>query len=72
MVNHHRVVLRHLVEIMKVQFAIVLDLGVVEEIPLHPGPRRCLTGFGAQFVHDAGDRHELHDIWIADHYVIEQ
>ncbi len=72
MVNHDRVVLRHLVEIMNVQFAIVLDLGVVEEIPFDPGPRRCLTGFRAQFVHDAGDRHELHHVGIADQHVVEQ
>ncbi len=72
MLNHHGVVFRYLVEVMNGQLAIVLDLGVVEEIPLHPGARRRLTGLGAEFLHDAGDGHKLHHIRIADHNLIQQ
>jgi hypothetical protein len=42
-------VLRHLVEVVNVEQAIVLDLGVVEEIPFDPGARRRLLGFRAEF-----------------------
>ena len=65
-------VLRYLVEIVNVELAIVLHLGVVEEIPFHPGARRRLAGFGAEFVDDAGDGHELHHVGIADENFVEQ
>ena len=52
--------------------AVVLHLGVVEEIPFHPGARRRLAGFGAQLVDDAGDGHELDHVGIAHQHLVEQ
>ena len=65
-------ILRHLVEVVNVEQAIVLHFGVVEEISLHPGARRRLAGFRAEFVDDAGDGHELHHVRIADQDLVEQ
>ena len=52
MMDHHRVFLRYLVEVVNVELAIVLHLGVVEEISFDPGARRCLGSFRAEFLDD--------------------
>ena len=65
-------VLRHLVEVVDVELAIVLHLGVVEEIALDPRARRRLAGFRAELVDDAGDGHELDHVRIADEDLVEQ
>jgi hypothetical protein len=71
MLNNHRMVLRYLIEIVNVQLAVVLHLGVSEEIPFHPGARGCLPSFCAELVNNAGDGHELHVIRVTDHHVVE-
>ena len=43
MMDRDRVILRYLVEVVNVQLAIVLDLGVVEEIPFHPMYRASVS-----------------------------
>ena len=64
--------LRHLVEIVDVECALVLHLGVVEEIALDPRARRCLPRLRAQLVDDAPDRHELDFVRVADDHFVEQ
>ena len=72
MVHRDRVVLRHLIEIVNADQAIVLHLGVVEEVPFHPCARWRLAGLGAELVHDARDGDELDNVGVADDYVVEQ
>ena len=72
MMHRHRMVLRYLIQIVKVELAIIFHLGVVEKIPFHPSARRRLLRFRAQFVHDAGDSNELDHERIADQHFIEQ
>src|SRR5215467_10511821 len=57
---------------MHIQQTLVLHLGVVEEISLHPSGSRRFPCFSAEFVNDAGNRHELDDIRIADENLIQQ
>jgi hypothetical protein len=49
-----RVLARNLVEVVDVERALVLHLGIVEEISLDPRARRRLAGFGAELLDDAG------------------
>ena len=72
MMHHDRMILRHLVEVVHVQLALVLHLGVVEEIALDPGARRRLLRLRAQLVDDAVDGDELDLEGIADEHVVEQ
>ena len=72
MMHRHRMILRHLVEVVNVQRAIVLHLGVVEEIAFHPGARRSLASLGAELFDDAGDGDELHFVRVADQHFVEQ
>ena len=57
---------------MNVEQAIVLHLGVVEEISFDPGARRCLAGSRAEFVDDAVDGHKLDHVGIADQDLVKQ
>ena len=72
MMDDHRMVLRHLVEVVDVELALVLHLGVVEEISLDPSARRRLWRLGAQLVDDAVDGDELDLEGIADEHLVEQ
>jgi hypothetical protein len=65
-----RVIARHLIEVVDIELAVVLHLGVVEEISLDPKSGRRLAGFGAQLVDDAGDSHELDLIRIPDQHLV--
>jgi hypothetical protein len=47
MTDHHGEVFRDQVQVVNVEEAAVFDFGVVEELALNPGARRCLLGFGA-------------------------
>src|SRR5262249_26669254 len=60
-----RMVERYLVEVVHVQFALILHFGVVEEEPFDPVAWRRLTGLRPEFVDDARDRDELDLEWIA-------
>src|SRR5579871_254733 len=72
MMDGDRMILRDLVEIMNIELPVVLHLGVIEEIPLHPDTRRRLACPGTKFVDDAVDGYKLNHIRIADENVIEQ
>ena len=49
MMNGDRMVFRDLVEVMNVELPVVLDLGVVEEIALHPIAGRRLARLWRSF-----------------------
>jgi hypothetical protein len=66
MMDRHQKLLRYLVAVLNIQWAIVLQLGVVEETQAR------FAGFRAELVHDTGDGHELHHIRVADDYFVEQ
>jgi hypothetical protein len=72
MMHLDRVVLRHLVQVVNVEQAIVFHLGVVEEIAFDPGARRCLGSFRAKFGDDTVNRHKLDHVGIADDDVVKQ
>ncbi len=67
-----RVFARHLIEVVNVERALVLHLGVVEEKSLDPKAWGRLAGFGAELVDDAGDGHELDLVGISDQDLVEQ
>ncbi len=67
-----RVLFRHLIEVVDVERALVLHLGVVEEESLDPKSGGRLARSCAELVDDAGDGDELDLVWIADEDVIEQ
>ncbi len=66
MMDHNRMVLGDLIQIVNIEQAIVLHLGVVEEKPFHPCARRRLLGFRAEFLDDAVDSDEFDYVGIAD------
>jgi hypothetical protein len=72
MSDDHRVLGRYLVEVMHVERAFVLELGVVVEIALNPEALRGLTRFCAEFLDDAGNGDEFDFEWIADEDFVEQ
>jgi hypothetical protein len=72
MVDDDRVLRRDLIEVLRVQRAIVLQLGIVEEIALNPGARRRRLGSGAQLIDDALNGDELDVVRVAYKHVIEQ
>src|SRR5215813_6996824 len=55
----HRVLARRLIEIVNIKSAVVLHLGVIEEVALHPGAGRGFAGASAQLLDDALDGDEL-------------
>jgi hypothetical protein len=63
---------RYLVEIAEAQLALVLHLGVVEEIALHPRTSRRLLCLRAKLLDDAGDRDELDLERIADEHFVKE
>src|SRR5215831_1713751 len=65
-------ILRHLVEVIYVELAIVLNFGVIEEVPVDPKIRRSLRGFRTKLVDDAGDSDKLDLIRIADEDFVKQ
>ena len=71
-VDGDRMVLRHLVEVVDVQLAPVLHLGVVEEIAVDPRARRRLARLRAELVDDAADGHELDVERIADEDLVKE
>src|SRR5579859_3287062 len=72
MMNNDRMLGRHLIKVMPIEWAIIFDLGVVEEVSLNPKTRRCFLGLSAQFVDNAGNSDELHFIRISDKDFVEQ
>ena len=72
MMHQDRVILRNLIQVVNVELAIILHLGVVEEISVDPIARGRLLRFGAEFVDDAGDGDKLDFEGIADDDVVEQ
>ena len=64
--------LRHFIQIVHVQQALVFHLRIVKEVALDPSPSRRLLRSRAELVHDAADRHELHLEWITDQHFVEQ
>src|SRR6266849_7036343 len=67
-----RMVFRDLVEVVNIKRALVMHLGVVEEISLHPKSRGHFSSFRPELVDDAGDRDELDLIGVADQDLVEQ
>jgi hypothetical protein len=63
---------RYFVEIADVQLALVLHLGVVEEVALHPRASRRLLCLRAKLLDDAGDGDELDLERIADEHFVEE
>jgi hypothetical protein len=55
-----------------VELAVVLHLGVVEEVSVNPKAGGHLLSFGSEFLDDAGDRDKLNLIGIADDDIVEQ
>ena len=53
MLDHHRVVLRNLIQVVNVELAIIFNFGVVEEIPFDPIRPGRRAGFCAEFVDNA-------------------
>ena len=72
MTHRHRMLARHLVQVLDRKRALVLHLGVVEEEALDPEARGRGLGLGAQLLHDAGDGDELDLVRIADDDLVEQ
>ena len=70
--HHHRMLGRNLVEILVVERAVILHLGVVVIITDHPGARRRLGGARLQFVDDALDGDEFDHIGISDQDFVQQ
>jgi hypothetical protein len=70
--HRDRVLARDLVEVVDIERALVLHLGVVEEEALDPEARRRRAGALTQLLDDAGDRDELDLIGVADHHVVQQ
>src|SRR5439155_17905777 len=50
MMDHDRVLGRHLIEVVHVERALVLELRIVEEVSVHPRPRRRLAGLRAELL----------------------
>ena len=57
---------------MYIQLALILNLGVVEEISVNPESRLSFARPRAKFVDDARDRHKLHHVRVADNDFVEQ
>ena len=72
MLHDDRMLGRHLVEVVHVERALVLELRVVVEIALDPRARRRLLRLGAKLLDDARDRDELDLERIADEHFVEQ
>ena len=67
-----RLLFRHLIEVVDVERALVLHLGVVEEESLDPKSGGRLARSGAELVDDAGDGDELDLVRVADEDIVEQ
>jgi hypothetical protein len=72
MMHDDRMVLRHLIQVVNIEQAIVPHLGVIEEKAFDPCTRRCLGSFRAEFFDDTVDRHKFDHIGIADDDLVEQ
>ena len=72
MLHGDRMILRHFIEIVHVQLALVFHLRIVEEVALHPCSGRRLLGLRPQFVDDAADRDEFNLERVADDHLVEQ
>src|SRR2546425_7385306 len=69
---NHRMFGRYLVEVVHVDRAFVLELGVVVKVALHPEAWRSLTRFCAELLDDAGYGDEFDFEWITDEDFVEQ
>src|SRR5438876_12455049 len=72
MADGHRMLGRDLVQIADVERPLVLELRVVEEVPLDPRARRRLTRLCSKLVDDARDRDEFYLERITDEHFIEE
>src|SRR5215469_1599334 len=70
--NAHRMLDRHLIEIVQIELAILLYFGVVEKESFDPESCRCFLSFCAEFVDDAGERYKLDLKGIANDHLIEK
>src|SRR5690349_4687471 len=72
MMDSYRMIHGHPVEVMHVERTLILDLRIVEEIPLDPGTRRSLLGSRPQLVDDAVDGDELDFVGITNQHLVQQ
>ena len=72
MMHADRVLGRDPIEILRVQRALVFDLGVIVEKALDPVAGRSGLGAHAELFDDAVDGDELHLVGIANQHVVEQ
>src|SRR5947207_15370098 len=72
MMNDDRVLGRHEVQVAGVERTLILELRVVEEVPLDPRPCRSDTRLRAQLLDDAGNGNEFDLEGIADEKLVEQ
>src|SRR5215469_12861276 len=72
MMHTYRVLLRDLVKVVHIKWALVLYLCIVEEISFDPKSYRCLLGFRAELIRDAGDSDELHLEGIGNNRFVKQ
>src|SRR5580704_3591295 len=72
MMDHDRMFLRDLVQVVHVELAIVLYLSVIKEVTIDPKPRGRLPGFCAEFIDDAGDGDKLDLVGVADDDFVEE
>src|ERR1700683_654642 len=72
MMHGHRQIARDLIEIMYVELALVLHLGVVEEESLDPRVRRGLLRLCLELIDNAGNRDEFDLIGISDQNLVQQ
>src|SRR5215467_7931108 len=72
MMDTHRMLGRHLIEIVQIELAVILHFGVVEKESFDPETGRRLLSFGAEFVDDAANGHKLDFKRIANDYLVEK